>query len=333
MEPEKAAPLWPEGFLAGQRIERLHDRVTAIDPAARMLTLGNGDQLFYDAVLLAPGSVPRPLDVPGGDGTVDGAPQVRALRTRADAAAILADVTAGTRVVIAGGSFIGLEAASALRERDAAVTVVSPSETPFEPVLGAEIGAALRRLHESKGVTFHGGARIAAVEPGHVRLDTGERLAADLVLAGVGVRPATDFAAPRGLADDGGLEADAGLRVADGVYAAGDCVRFPFGPERIRVEHWRVAQQHARVAARNMLGGDARFEQPPFFWTYHHGKRIEVHGHPSRFDRVEIDGDLDGMAFVAPPCRPRTRHPTTWPAAASSRSRPTSPPAASPRNG
>ena len=298
MKPDEAAPLWPEGFLAEQRIERRHDTVTAIDPAARTLTLGSGERLSYDAVLLAPGSVPRPLRVPGGDGT-DGGPRVRALRTRDDAAAILADATPGTRVVIAGGSFIGLEAASALRERDAAVTVVSPSEIPFEPVLGREIGAALRRLHESKGVAFRGGARIAAVEPGHVRLHTGERIPADLVLAGVGVRPATDFAASLGLADDGGLEADAGLRVADGVYAAGDCVRFPFGTERIRVEHWRVAQQHARVAARNMLGKDARFEQPPFFWTYHHGKRIEVHGHPSSFNRVEIDGDLDGMDFVA----------------------------------
>ena len=298
MKPAEAAPLWPDDFLAAQRIERRHDTVTAINPAARTLTLGSGEQLSYDAVLLAPGSVPRPLDVPGGDGT-DGAPRVHALRTRDEAAAILIDATPGTRVVIAGGSFIGLEAASALREREAMVTVVSPSEIPFERVLGAAIGAALRRLHEAKGVFFRGGARIAAIEPGHVRLDTGERLAADLVLAGVGVRPATDFAAALERADDGGLEADAGLRVADGVYAAGDCVRFPFGTERIRVEHWRVAQQHARVAARNMLGGDARFEQPPFFWTYHHGKRIEVHGHPDRFDRVEIDGDLDEMAFVA----------------------------------
>ena len=292
--PDETAPLWPEGFAVRQRIERLHDTVTGIDPAARTLSLASGGSLAYDAVLLAPGSVPRPLDVPGGN-----APIVRPLRTREDASAILAGLSGQTRVVIVGGSFIGLEAASALRKRGLAVTVISPSEIPFERVLGREIGAMLRGMHEANGVAFHGGARVAAVEDGHVRLEGGERIAADLVLAGVGVRPATDFAAALGPAEDGGLEADAGLRVTDGVFVAGDAARFPFGDERIRVEHWRVAQQHARVAARNMLGGNARFEQPPFFWTYHYGKRFEVHGHPSGFDRVDIEGDLAAQDFVA----------------------------------
>ena len=178
------------------------------------------------------------------------------------------------------------------------MTVVSPHATPFEPVLGWRVAAMLRRLHEANGVVFRGRARVAAIEAGAVRLEDGERIPADLVLAGVGVRPATGFAAGLGLAEDGGLDTDAGMRVADGIFAAGDSARFPFGDARIRVEHWRVAQQHARVAARNMLGGDARFEQPPFFWTYHYGKRIEVHGHPASFDRVEIEGDLDRQDFV-----------------------------------
>ncbi len=294
MKPAETAPLWPDGFADRHRIERLHDTVTGIDPAARTLSLASGGNLPYDAVLLAPGSVPRPLDVPGGD-----APMVYPLRTRADASAILAGLSGQPRVVIVGGSFIGLEAASALRKRGIAVAVVSPSEIPFEPVLGREIGALLREMHESNGVAFHGGTRVAAIEDGHVRLETGERLSADLVLAGVGVRPATGFASALGLAEDGGLEADAGLRVTDGVFVAGDSARFPFGDGRIRVEHWRVAQQHARVAARNMLGGDARFEQPPFFWTYHYGKRFEVHGYPSGFDRTEIEGDLSAAEFIA----------------------------------
>ncbi len=297
MKPEEAAPLWPEGFVERERIERLHDAVTAIDPETRTLTLASGGHLSYDAVLLAPGSLPRPLDVPGGNGW-----NVRLLRTRADATAILAGLSgrsSGTpRVVVAGGSFIGLEAASALRQQDVPVTVVSPQAVPFEPVLGWRIAAMLRRLHEANGVVFRGRARVAAIEPGHVRLQDGERIPADLVLAGVGVRPATEFAARLGLAEDGGLDTDAGMRVADGIYAAGDSARFPFGDGRIRVEHWRVAQQHARVAARNMLGGDAHFEQPPFFWTYHYGNRIEVHGHAASFDRVEIEGDLDAQDFV-----------------------------------
>ncbi len=293
MKPEEAAPLWPDGFIDQERIERLHGTVTAIDPDTRTLTLADGGQLDYHAVLLAPGSVPRSLDVPGGNH-----PSVRLLRTCADAAAILAGLSGTPRVVVVGGSFIGLEAASALRQQDIPVTVVSPQAVPFEPVLGWRIAAMLRRLHEANGVVFRGKARVAAIEPGQVRLENGERIPADLVLAGVGVKPATGFAASLGLAEDGGLDTDAGMRVVDGVYAAGDSARFPFGDERIRVEHWRVAQQHARVAARNMLGGDARFEQPPFFWTYHYGRRIEVHGHAVSFDRVEIDGDLDAQDFV-----------------------------------
>ncbi len=297
MTPEEAAPLWPEGFAERERIERLHDTVTAIDRNTRTLTLAAGGSLACHAVLLAPGSLPRPLDVPGGNG-----PNVCLLRTRADASAILAGLSGSSsgrpRVVVVGGSFIGLEAASALRQRDLPVTVVSPQAVPFEPVLGWRIAAMLRRLHEANGVVFRGRARVAAIEAGHVRLENGERIPADLVLAGVGVRPATEFAAGLGLAEDGGLDTDAGMRVADGIFAAGDSARFPFGDGRIRVEHWRVAQQHARVAARNMLGGNARFEQPPFFWTYHYGRRIEVHGHAASFDRVEIEGDLDAQDFV-----------------------------------
>ena len=298
MKPEEAAPLWPDGFVERERIERLRDTVVAIDPDTRTLTLAAAGPLSCDAVLLAPGSVPRPLDVPGGNG-----PNVRLLRTRADAAAILAHLCgtrlSGTpRVVVAGGSFIGLEAASALRQQDLSVTVVSPQAVPFESVLGWRIAAMLRRLHEANGVVFRRKTRVAAIEAGQVLLENGERIPADLVLAGVGVRPATDFATRLGLAEDGGLDTDAGMRVADTIYAAGDSARFPFGDGRIRVEHWRVAQQHARVAARNMLGGDARFEQPPFFWTYHYGKRIEVHGHAASFDRVEIEGDLDAQDFV-----------------------------------
>ncbi len=304
MAPQEVPPLHPDGFHAAHGIERLHDSVLAIDPVARTLTLSGGARLSYSAALLAPGGIPRPLDVPGRD-----RPGVHVLRSRADASAILAELRDRPRVVIVGGGFIGLEAASALRKQQIPVEVILSQEIPFEPILGTEIGTMLRRLHETNGVVFRTGAAVIAIEgdgaDGRVQavlLEDGRRIEAELVLAGVGVRPATEFAAALGLAEDGGLDTDRGLRVCDGIYAAGDVARFPFGDDdgaRIRVEHWRVAQQHARIAARNMLGGDARFEQPPFFWTYHYGKRIEVHGHPSGFDRVEIDGDLDAPAFVA----------------------------------
>lgn len=304
MQPDEVPPLRPETFCPTHRIERLHDRVTAIDASARTLTLANGAPLSFDAVLLAPGGVPRPLDVPGAD-----RPGVHVLRNRADAASLVEQLQDRPRVVIVGGGFIGLEAASALRKQQIPVQVILSSEIPFEPILGTEIGTMLRRLHEANGVVFHTGTRVIAIEgegeTGPVRavqLETGERIEAGLVLAGIGVRPATAFAASLGLAEDGGLDTDRALRVQDRIFAAGDVARVPFGSDdgdRIRVEHWRVAQQHARIAARNMLGGNARFEQPPFFWTYHYGKRIEVHGHPAGFDRVEIEGDLQAPEFVA----------------------------------
>lgn len=299
MKPADVPPLWPHDFAVRHRIERLHDRVAAIDPSTKTLSLSSGATLGYDAVLLAPGATPRPLDVPGGAGA-----QVHLLRTRADAASILSGLSAGMRVVVVGGSFIGLEAASALRQQGFAVSVVSPYEIPFERVLGREVGSMLRRLHESHGVTFHANARVVAVGPGRVTLNSGEDVPADIVLAGVGVQPATGFAAgllaeEGRLAEDGGLIVDRGMRVRDGIFAAGDAARFPFGDITLRIEHWRVAQQHARVAARNMLGGDARFEQAPFFWTYHYGRRFEVHGHPGAIDRVEIIGELDAQDFVA----------------------------------
>ncbi|WP_419728274.1 FAD-dependent oxidoreductase [Lichenicola sp.] len=306
MQPDAVDPLLPPDFLADHAIERLHDTVTGIDPEARTLTLAGGGTLSYSAVLLAPGGTPRPLKVSGAD-----MPGVHVLRTRADAAAILERLHAAARpVVIVGGGFIGLEAASALRQQHVRVHVVMPKEVPFEPVLGREIGLMLRGMHEANGVVFHSGTAVAAIEgdPEHgvqaVRLENGQRLEAGLVLASVGIRPATGFAASLGPDEDGGLRTDPGMRVRDGVYAAGDVASFPFddavgGAGHIRVEHWRVAQQHARVAARNMLGGDARFEQAPFFWTYHYGKRIEVHGHPDGFDHVAIEGDLEGQDFVA----------------------------------
>ena len=309
MQPDAADPLLPTGFFAAEAIERLHDTVTGIDPETRTLALAGGGTLSYSAVLLAPGGTPRPLDVSGAD-----LPGVHVLRTRADAAAILDRLHAVDRpVVIVGGGFIGLEAASALRQQGLRVHVVMPKEVPFEPVLGREIGLMLRGMHEANGVVFHSRAAVVEIEgdPEHgvqaVRLDNGQHLEAGLVLASIGIRPATGFAASLGPDEDGGLPTDRGMRVRDHVYAAGDAASFPFegagdaeaGAGRIRVEHWRVAQQHARVAARNMLGGDARFEQPPFFWTYHYGKRIEVHGHPDGFDDVSIEGDLEAQDFVA----------------------------------
>ena len=312
MPPDEIPPLREPEFYRTHRIERIHGKAHALDHATRKLALADGSSLDYDAILIATGGAPRELQVPGSD-----LPGVYKLRSSEDASAILAALDKRTEderklpVVLVGGSFIGLEAASALREQEIPVTVVSPHEIPFAKQFGQRIGAMFRRLHESHGVTFIGGCHVARIEGTDrvtgVVLDDGRTIATCLVLAALGVEPATGFAAtsePGGSGlektEDGGIIVGADLRAAEGVFAAGDVARFPLGDQtRQRVEHWRVAQQHARVAARGMLGQAARLERMPFFWTYHYGKRYEYLGHPQQFDQVQLDGDLDAGDFLA----------------------------------
>jgi NADPH-dependent 2,4-dienoyl-CoA reductase/sulfur reductase-like enzyme len=229
---------------------------------------------------------------------------VHGLRSREDAAAILADVKPGARAVVIGGSFIGLEVASSLRAQKAEVAVVMPDEIPFVKQFGKRIGQSLRALHEKNGVVFHSPAKPARLEGGaHVEtltLEDGCRLPAGLVVVGVGVRPATRFVSGLELAKDGGLLVDAHLRAADAIYVAGDVAAFPTPDgERTRIEHWRVAQQQARIAAANMLGGAARFEAAPFFWTYHYGQNFDYLGHASSWDEEVVVGDVEAQNFVA----------------------------------
>ena len=132
-------------------------------------------------------------------------------------------------------------------------------------------------------------------------LEDGRRLPADLVVVGVGVRPATDFVEGVERAKDGGLPVDASMRVAQDVYAAGDIAAFPLPPDgtRTRIEHWRVAQQQARVAAANMLGGSAAYDGVPFFWTYHYGQNFEYLGHAETWDEEVVEGEIERQNFVA----------------------------------
>jgi NADPH-dependent 2,4-dienoyl-CoA reductase/sulfur reductase-like enzyme/nitrite reductase/ring-hydroxylating ferredoxin subunit len=293
-------PLQDEAFYDRHRIERRAGEVTLVDPAARTLTFTDGEILVFNAALLATGGRPRPLDIPGHD-----LAGVHLLRTAGDAEAIVRTAARAKRAVVIGAGYIGLEAAGSLRERGLEVAVVAPQGAPLEKQLGAEIGNVFRRVHERKGVVFHLGQEVAALERGSrvqgVRLTDGTVLPADLVVAGLGIVPETDFVRglPRG--KDGGLETDARLRVADGLYAAGDIAAFPlYGRgERIRVEHWRVAEQHGRVAALNMLGRDTVFDAVPYFWTIHYKQRLDYVGHAEVWDEMVVDGDLDKPEFLA----------------------------------
>ena len=161
--------------------------------------------------------------------------------------------------------------------------------------MGADIGEMVRAVHESHGVVFHLGATVAAITSETVTLSTGERLDADVVVVGIGVRPAVMLAERAGLAIDGGIAVDLYLQTsARDIYAAGDVAAWPdrLTGRRIRVEHWVVAERQGQAAAHNMLGRQETFDAVPFFWSQHFDTVISYVGHAHRWDRVEVDGDL-----------------------------------------
>ena len=292
-------PLRSEKFYRDHGIDlRLNTKVAAIDPKAAELQLADGGTLKYGALLLATGAEPVHLDTPGAD-----LPQVHYLRTQTDSEAIIAAVEGGAkRAVVIGASFIGLEVAASLRQRDLEVHVVAPENCPLERVMGAELGHFIRALHESKGVVFHLQHTATRFEADGVVLDDGQRIASDLIVVGVGVRPRTGLAEAAGLDVDHGVVVNEYLQTsAPDIYAAGDIARWPdqYSGERIRVEHWVVAQRQGQTAARNMLGAGMAYIDAPFFWSQHYDAAINYVGHAIRWDRIETDGDPSKYDFSA----------------------------------
>ena len=282
-------PLLDKETAARLSLERTIAAVTAVDPLDRTVTLSDGEVVHYDAALLATGAAPAPARFPG-----PGRPL--ALRSLADVDAILRHVTPGRPAVVIGTSFIGMETASALAERKMAVTVVGKEHLPFASLFGDRAGAAIRALHQSKGVQFRLGATVERVEADAVCLAGGERLPAALIVAGLGVRPVLDYAERLATAEDGGLAVDRALRVEPALWAAGD-IASPAGWPRI--EHWRLAQQHGRIAAMGMLGLEAAYEGVPFFWSAQAGKRLHALGHADGWDELAYDGDVEAFDFIA----------------------------------
>ena len=284
-------PLRSAEFYREQRIDlRLGARVASIDVARRDVVLEDGARHAYDALLLATGAEPVRLAIAGAD-----LPHVHVLRTWADSRALVAAAAKARRAVVIGASFIGLEVAASLRARGIEVDVVGRETALMERVLGVEVGAFLLRLHQEHGVRFHLGATPVAIDARAVQLASGELLACDLVVVGIGVRPALELAERAGLAIDRGVSVDRFLATSvPGIHAAGDIARWPdrLGGEPIRVEHWVVAERAGQVAGRNMLGRREPFDHVPFFWTEQYDFALGYVGHAERFDRVDIDGSL-----------------------------------------
>ncbi|MFC9693139.1 NAD(P)/FAD-dependent oxidoreductase [Kribbella sp. NPDC056951] len=287
---------------------RLGTTVTAIDSRAHTVTLDDGSTQSYGKLLIATGSRVRKLDVPGGD--LDG---IHYLRTAAQSQALTDAYAATPRVVVVGAGWIGLEAASAAKERGCEVTVVEPQSTALASVMGEKVGELYAEFHREHGVELRFGTTVEGFEGTDkvtgVRISGGRVLPADLVVVGVGVQPNTELAAEAGIEvatreAGSGIVTGPDLRTsAEDVYAAGDVARWdhPFFGRPVRVEHWQNAKDSGAAAAKAMLGEDVTHDAIPYFFTDQFDLGMEYVGdvpHGTSY-HVVLRGDPKSGAYMA----------------------------------
>ncbi len=295
---EPAAMILEAAFHATHGVELMTSAATRIEPASRRVTLADGTTIAGDALLIATGS--KAVVPPFAGGELAG---IHTLRSIDDAVALSGAAEAGKTLVVIGGGFIGLEAAAFLTKRGLSATVVSPEALPLAARFGDDIAHALKVHHVGTGVRFLQG-KVARFEGDGavtgVRLEGGEVLPADLVLIGTGAAPETAIIdAPK--RDDGGVEVDAMLKLAPGVWAAGDIAAFPEAQSGTiaRIEHWRLAQQQGTHAARGMLGHETAFTDAPFFWSNQGDKRLDYAGYAPDWDAIETRGEVAKLDFIS----------------------------------
>jgi 3-phenylpropionate/trans-cinnamate dioxygenase ferredoxin reductase subunit len=299
-EDETHLLLRPASFYAGHRIEcRTGERVEAIEREGKRLRLASGERLAYDRLLLATGSRPRTLAVPGTS-----LPGIHGLRTIGDAARLRDAIAAGRRVVVVGGGYLGLEVAAAAAAAGARVTVVEIADRLLVRVTTPEIAAHLEQLHRAHGVEIRCGTRVTAFAGGErlaaVETDRGT-IAADLAVVGIGAVPNDELARASGLACEDGILVDEFARTADPcVYAAGDCTRHPnpLHGRPLRLESVQNAVDQAGVAAANIAGGALRYRRVPWFWSQQYDCRLQSAGLPEGYDTVEERGDRGAGRFA-----------------------------------
>ena len=286
-------------FYAAHGVEfRLGD-VVHVDPGARRVTLADGEVVAGDALMIATGSRAVVPDIAGST-----LPGVHSLRSLADADAISTAAEGAKHVVVAGGGFIGLEAAAFLTKRGLEATVISRDALPLAARFGDEVAVALKRFHEGNGVRFVEGT-IARLEGGDklsaALLEDGRSFPADLVLIAAGAAPETGAFHGVALRDDGGIEVDETLALAPDVYLAGDIAAFreEAGGSKVRIEHWRLAEQHGMHVARAMLGRAEPFARAPFFWSNQGDKRLDYAGFAKDWSRIVLRGDPATLSFIA----------------------------------
>ncbi len=268
------------------------------------MTLSGGGHVAYDRLLLATGSEPRRLPLPGAD--ADG---VLYLRRVGDSDRIRDTFKSASRVLIIGAGWIGLEVAAAARIAGAGVTVLESAELPLLHVLGPQVAPVFADLHREHGVDLRLGVRVAEItvsggKATGARLADGSLIGADAVIVGIGAAPNTGLADAAGLDVRDGVVTDASLRTSDpAIYAAGDIARafHPLLGTHIRVEHWANALHQPEVAARAMLGQDAAYDRVPYFYTDQYDLGMEYAGYagPGGYDQVIVRGDAGKREFIA----------------------------------
>jgi 3-phenylpropionate/trans-cinnamate dioxygenase ferredoxin reductase component len=290
------------GYYAAHNIELISGvTVESLDVESRQARLSSGDAVGYESVILATGSAPRRLEVPGAQ--LGG---VRYLRTIDDSLGLSAAIKSARRVAVIGAGWIGSEVAASAKQMGADVVLIEPLDLPLQRVLGGRIGGMFAKLHADNGVDLRLGVGAAELRGGdsveQVILADGRVESADLVVVGIGVVPRVELAAAAGLKIDNGVVVDEKLRASvAGVYAAGDLANawHPRYQRHLHVEHWANALNQGSTAGANATGEDEAYTRLPYFFSDQYDLGLEYVGHASADDEVVIRGDFEGREFIA----------------------------------